>query len=91
MQATGAIGEQEFLLVVGLAFDGRDQVFPGVPDPDLIAAVCLCNQTTNKREISTDRYGVGRIPNNYVTCIVKLIADGIVAADFKSTVPASVR
>ena len=43
MQATGAIGEQEFLLVLGLAFDGRDQVFPGVPDPDLIAAIGLFN------------------------------------------------
>ena len=43
MQATGAIGEQEFLLVVGLTFDGRDQIFTGVLDPDLIAAVCLFN------------------------------------------------
>ena len=43
MQATGAIGEQEFLIFIGLAFDGRDQVFPGVPDPDLIVAGCLLN------------------------------------------------
>ena len=43
MQSTGALGEQEFLLVVGLAFDGRDQIFTGVPDLDLIAAVCLFN------------------------------------------------
>ena len=43
MKATGAIGEHEFLIFIDLAFDGRDQVFPGVPDPALIVAVCFLN------------------------------------------------
>ena len=43
MQATGAIGDQKFLLFIGLAIDGRDQVFPGVLDPDLIVTVYFLN------------------------------------------------
>ena len=41
MKATWAIGEQEFLLFIGLPLDSCDEVFPRVPDPDLIAAICL--------------------------------------------------
>ena len=43
MQATWAIGEQEFLLFIGLPFDSCDQVFPCVPDPNLIVVVRFFN------------------------------------------------
>lgn len=57
MQATWAIGKQEFLLFIGLPLDSCDEVFSRVPDPNLIVVVRFFNTCAERRTMACSQSG----------------------------------